>query len=206
MTHDDPVPISSLEHYCYCPRQSAMILIDHDWLDNRATTRGSLGHRRADTPGHKTGRGRNVVRAVPLWSTRWRLTGRADTVEIDTDGNLHPVEYKIGHPHGDTAHVQVCAQALCLEEMTGTDVTTGAIWYAGPRRRVDVIFDDTLRRRTIGVIEAVHEMKQAGRLPTAVNDHRCTTCQLEPRCLPSVSGGTQRVANYIRRELYECRS
>lgn len=203
---NDPVPISALEHYCYCPRQAAMILVDGDWVDNRATTKGHLGHRRADSPGAKVGRGRRVVRAVALWSQHWGLTGRADAIEIDDMGLVIPVEYKIGFQHGDAAHVQVCAQAFCIEEMTGQAVSHGAIWFAGPRRRVTFELDEDLRRRTADVIAAVRRLRDESRLPEPANDTRCDSCQLWARCLPHIVAERERVDRYLDQVVFECRS
>lgn len=119
MTTEPVIALSALEHHVYCPRQCALIHVDGLWIDSEHTVRGDLGHRRADSGEHKQERGRLVLRAVPLWSEQLGLTGRADVVELHSDGSLVPVEYKIGRRHGDAAHVQLCAQALCLEEMTG---------------------------------------------------------------------------------------
>jgi CRISPR-associated exonuclease Cas4 len=201
-----PIPISALEHFCYCPRQAALILVDGEWVDNGATTRGALGHLRVDTPGSRLERGRVVARAVALWSEHFGLIGRADAVEIGPDGNLVPVEYKIGVRHGDAAHVQVCAQALCLEEMTGRSVEWAALWFSGPRQRVAVRVDAELRNRTIDVIEQVRDLESRRALPRPVDDQRCDTCQLYDRCLPSVCSRSRLAARYLDQEVFGCSS
>lgn len=116
MTVEPVVAISAIEHYVYCPRQCALIHVDGVWSDNAHTVRGERGHRRADTFATRSERGVRVVRAVPLWSETLGLTGRADAVELHADDSIVPVEYKIGSRHGDAAHLQLAAQALCLEE------------------------------------------------------------------------------------------
>ncbi len=184
MTPEPVVPLAALEHYVYCPRQCALIHVDGVWSDNVHTVRGCLGHRRADSGVQRVERSRRVVRAVPLWSERLGLTGRADAVEFDQEGHACPVEYKIGTRHREAAHVQLCAQALCLEEMLGSPVPIGFLWFAGPRRRVPVHVNDQLRDQTLDLIEQVRATLIAPTLPVAVNDARRRECQLLGHCLP----------------------
>lgn len=192
------VQISALEHLEYCPRQCALIHVDGVWSDNVHVVRGGHGHRRVDGGEHRTERGRRVLRSVPLWSEHLGLTGRADAVEVHDDGRIVPVEYKIGRRHGFAAHVQLTAQALCLEEMTGRHVPTGALWFSAVRRREEVGIDDRLRRRTVAAIDEVRAVFAASRLPAAPNDQRCTECQLLGHCLPGVVADPRAVAAYVR--------
>ncbi len=198
----DPIPISALEHYMYCPRQCALILVDQVWVESAHTARGSLGHRRVDTGEHRTERGRLVLRGVSLWSERLGLTGRADAVELLADGSFVPVEYKIGRRHGVAAHVQLCAQALCLEEMTGTVVGKGAIWFSGPRRRLAVAIDGALRVQTLAAIEKVRKLLDSDHLPAAPDDERCPSCQLVGHCLPGVVSQPEVVERYLREVVF----
>ncbi|MGH9069731.1 MAG: CRISPR-associated protein Cas4 [Acidimicrobiales bacterium] len=193
-----PIRISALEHHQYCPRQCVLIHNDGVWFDNVHTVRGELGHRRADGGGYRTERGRTVVRAVPLWSEEHGLTGRADTVELTTSGGIVPVEYKIGTPHGVAAHLQLCAQALCLEEMTHETITEGAIWFSGPRRRFRVCLDSALRSQTIEAIDQIRRNFSEEALPSAPNDSRCGECQLIGHCLPGLVAQPNRVDNYVK--------
>lgn len=199
------VPISALEHHRYCPRQCALIHVDGLWIDNEHTVRGVAGHHRADSGAHRRERGRQVLRAIPLWSESLGLSGRADVVEISTDGSPIPVEYKVGTRHGDAAHVQLCAQALCLEEMTGRPVIEGFLWLAASRRRLRVDFDAELRGRTLSTIEEVRAWMKADRLPPPVNDARCRQCQLLDHCQPELCANPQRVRAYLA-EIVECAS
>jgi CRISPR-associated exonuclease Cas4 len=200
------VPLSALEHFAYCPRQCALIHVDGVWSDNVHTVKGSYGHRRADAPGQRTERERLVVRALPLWSERLGLAGRADAVEFHEDGSAYPVEYKMGVPHGDAAHVQLCAQALCLEEMLERPVDRGFLWFSGPRRRVEVPLDAELRNRTLSLIEQVRATLGASSLPHPVNDARCQECQLLGHCLPGVCAHPAAAARYVAREVFGCES
>lgn len=179
------IRISALEHYEYCPRQAGLIEVEQQWMDNRHTIRGSAAHRRVDTDRSRVERGRRVLRGLPIWSERHGLVGRADVVEV-TESTLIPVEYKSGRPQGRTAIVQLCAQALCLEEMFGVDVPQGRLWYSDSRRRIAVDLTDDLRTHTLDVMAAVRWMQESGELPPAENDGRCVNCQLEPRCIPNV--------------------
>lgn len=198
------VPLSALEHHLYCPRQCSLIHVDGMWLENRATVAGSRAHRRVDTPGDRREGSRRVFRAVPLYSDRFGLTGRADGVELHDDGAIAPVEHKAGVRHGRAADVQLCAQALCLEEMFAQPVPLGYIWYGGTRRRETVLLDAALRALTLSVINEVRSNMVTGVLPPPVADERCTECQLEAVCMPHVVVRPDAVARYVEREVFQC--
>lgn len=206
MNDDPPLPLSALEHHLYCPRQAALIHVDGVWVDNPATVRGSHGHRRADTAPPRTERGRLVLRGVPLWSERLNLTGRADTIELHPDGSIVPVEYKIGHRHGLTGDVQLCAQALCLEEMIGIPVPYGYLWYAATRRRRRVTFESALRSATLTAISEARQWLAAQHLPPAVDDERCPACQLRDHCQPELAAHPELVDRYLDQVVFTCDS
>ena len=197
------VPISAIEHYEYCARQCALIHVDGVWSDNQHTVRGERDHRRVDSGAHRQERGALVLRAIPLWSEVHGLSGRADAVEVSR-GAVRPVEYKAGTRHGRAADLQVCAQALCLEEMLGLEVPHGFVWYGATRRRSRVDFTAILRDDVLAVIESIRAQMTSGRLPAAPNDARCPECQLLHHCLPEVSDGRDRVTGFIRREVFRC--
>lgn len=191
------VRISALEHYEYCPRQCALIHVDGLWADNQHTARGGRFHRRVDAGRSSRSGPVRTLRGIELWSDRYDLIGRADAVEVDDD-SVVPVEYKAGTRHGMTAKVQLCAEALCLEEMLGIAVTTGAIWYGAHRRRDRVAIDAELRAITINTIEAVASLAEEPRLPPPVNDRRCRECQLIGFCLPTETDGPpDRASTYL---------
>lgn len=200
------VLISALEHHAFCPRQCALIHVDGVWQENPHTVRGSFGHRRVDTGPHRKERGVTMLRAIPLWSEKLGLSGRADAIELLPDGSMAPIEYKIGRPHGRSADIQLCAQALCLEEMMERPVTAGAVWYATLRRRQEVEIDEDLRALTFQAIIAVRELLMASQLPPAVDDSRCLQCQLLDHCLPSVSAHPGRVRRYVKDSVLACGS
>lgn len=206
MNPEPVVAISAIEHWAYCPRQCALIHVDGIWADNEHTVRGTRGHRRADTPGGRQERGQLVLRAVPLWSERLGLSGRGDAIHVGPDGSLAPVEYKTGGRHGDAAHLQVCAQALCLEEMTGSVVPVAYLWFSGPKQRVPVALDAALRQRTEDVIHAIRRAMAGSLLPPPVNDERCGECQLLGHCLPNLVAHPVALSTYLEREVFGCAS
>lgn len=204
MTGRPEVPISALEHHAYCPRQCALIHVDGVWMENAHTVLGRHRHHRVDSAPSRSERGRLVLRGVRLYSEGYGLTGRADAVELLHDGAIIPVEYKGGVRHGDAADIQLCAQALCLEEMTGAEITRGYVWYMSPRRRMRVEFDVALRETTVRTIQAVRTTLRDGTLPGPVADERCAECQLEPVCLPHVVLEAHRVRRFVEEEVLGC--
>ena len=195
---DDPVMISALEHWNYCPRQCALIHLEQTFDENLYTLRGNALHARVDEPTSEEIQGVRVERAVPLWSKSLGLIGKSDVVEFHGD-TPYPVEYKHGprreHEHDD---LQVCAQALCLEEMIGKAVPRGAIYHHSSRRRREVIFDESLRHGVEEAVLAIGTMLAERVLPPPVNDKRCEHCSLKESCLPSVIGEQDRAKRLVR--------
>jgi CRISPR-associated exonuclease Cas4 len=190
---DDLVFISALQHYLYCPRQCALIHVEQTFEENLFTLRGQRVHERVDVPDVETVAEVRVERALPLWSKRLGLTGIADVVEFASDGTPYPVEYKSGpRKPRDADDLQLCAQAVCLEEMFGCSVPAGAIFHAASKRRREVRFDDSLRALVAETTQAVRALLVNKRLPPPVADARCTDCSLIDACLPhALQGFTQ---------------
>ncbi|MBX3578522.1 MAG: CRISPR-associated protein Cas4 [Rhizobiaceae bacterium] len=186
----DPIPLSALQHAVYCLRQAALIHIERVWADNRFTAEGHVLHAVADKGGSRRARGLRRVMALPLASKRLNLAGTADMVEfhpIAGGGETpYPVEYKRGKPklhHAD--EVQLCAQALCLEEMTGAAVPEGALFYAETKRRLAVPFDAELRHLTEETAAAMAEIVANGVTPPpTTRRERCRACSLLEQCRP----------------------
>ncbi len=179
------VMISALQHYSYCPRQCALIHVEQVFDENLYTLRGKRVHERADDPESALEVGVRVERGLALFSERLGLVGKADVVEISQDGTPYPVEYKSG-PRRGSKHddVQLCAQAMCLEEMMGCGVPRGAIYHYASRRRREVVFDGDLRSLTEETVRAVRRMLLAGSVPPPVADARCPKCSLFDACMP----------------------
>ena len=203
MNVEPVIQISAIEHFAYCPRQCALIHCDGVWSDNEHTVRGVRAHRRVDGGRHRVERGRKVLRGIPLWSETLGLSGRADAVEI-ADDFVSPVEYKAGVRHGDAADLQLCAQALCLEEMLEVRIPCGYVWYGKPRRRECVEFTTELRGKVSRTIEAIRAQLLSGTLPEAINDERCGSCQLQHHCLPQLSNSPRKITRYLEKVVFGC--
>lgn len=187
-TERERVLISALNQYVFCPRRCALMHVEGIWSDNAHTAQGSLLHSRTDEPGYETEGDVTVLRAVPLYSTRYGLAGKADIVEL-RKGEPLPVEYKKGKRRKfDNDDVQLCAQAFCLEEMFMCEVPLGYIYHAASRRRREVLFDWRLREETIRTIESVRTLIAERRVPQAVLMPRCDGCSLRGACMPEITG------------------
>jgi len=182
---EEYVLISALQHYAYCPRQYALIHIEQTFEENLYTLRGQRVHQRVNIPEDELIEGVRVERALPLWSHHLGLTGVADVVEFQADGTPYPVEYKSGSRKvRDADNIQLCAQALCLEEMLDRPVLKGAIYHYASKRRREVFLDEALRSRVVAIIHKVRNLLKAKQLPTPVADARCQDCSLIDACMP----------------------
>lgn len=194
----DLVMISALEHYSYCPRQCALIHVEQTFDENLYTLRGRAVHERVDEPVCEFQEGVRIERALSLWSKRLGLIGKADVVEFH-GVTPYPVEYKHGskreREHDD---LQLCAQAICLEEMTGKPVPRGAIYYHSSRRRREVEFSEALRGEVEASTNEIRKMLSEKALPPPVNDHRCRRCSLQESCMPAAVGEKNRAAALLR--------
>lgn len=186
---NDPIPLSALQHAVYCLRQAALIHLERLWAENRFTAEGDVLHAVADKGGSRRARGVRRVLALPLACRRLNLAGTADLVEFipGPDGETaFPVEYKRGKPKLHRAdEVQLCAQALCLEEMTGRPVPQGALFYAQTRRRVIIPFDADLRALTEATAADLAQVLDSGVTPPPTpHKSRCRACSLLELCRP----------------------
>ena len=179
--------ISALEHYSYCPRQCALIHVEQVFDENLYTLRGRRVHERAHEPDSALEGGVRVERGMPLFSERLGLVGKADVVEFQPGETPYPVEYKSG-PRRRNRHddIQICTQAMCLEEMLGGDVPRGAVYHFSSKRRREVVFDQELRSLTEETIREVRHMLVTAAVPPPVADARCPKCSLFDACMPIV--------------------
>lgn len=188
---DNPIPISALQHAVYCLRQAALIHIERVWSENRFTAEGRLLHEVAHEAGSRKSRGVRRLTALPIACHRLSIAGVADVVEFRAgpDGETaFPIEYKRGGPNLHRAdEVQLCAQALCLEEMIGRSVLEGALFYGETKRRVIVRFDTELRKLTESTAIAFGALLEEARTPPPVwKASRCRACSLTELCKPKV--------------------
>jgi CRISPR-associated exonuclease Cas4 len=185
----ESIPISALQHAVYCMRQAALIHLERMWAENRFTAEGHVMHIASDNPGTRKIRGVRRETALPIASRRLGISGVADLVESHAGPNgevPYPVELKRGRPKRHRAdEVQLCAQALCLEEMTGLAVPEGALFYGETKRRVLVLFDTELRRLTEQTIAELNKIFESRETPKAVyKASLCRACSLLELCRP----------------------
>lgn len=187
------IPLSALQHYAFCPRQCALIHNEQAWAENWLTAQGQVLHQRVDRGEPETRKGIRFERGVQVSAEQIGLTGKLDLVEVElASGEMKPVEYKRGKPKLDNwDKVQLCAQALCLEEMTGKPVTEGALWYWQTRHRENVPITDSLRDETRAVVEAVRTLFSSGHTPKAKYEKKCNACSLLDLCNPRLLASDQ---------------
>lgn len=212
-SEDELLPLSGLSHLSFCERRWALIHVESVWEDNQFTAEGDHLHQRAHSGDVETRPGVLVRRTLPLHSFRLGLSGQADIVEFhpsDSEisiqlagrkGNWQvlPVEYKRSRDKaGSIAYrIQLCAQAICLEEMLHTNVPEGAIYDASARRRQEVRFDPSVRNEVMRLAEQMHSLFKAGITPAAVLKRACRNCSLINYCLPSALASAPSVSKYL---------
>lgn len=209
---DDLLPISALQHLVFCERQAALIHVERLWADDARTVEGHHLHERTDSGGRETRGEVRIARHLPLRSLRLGLAGIADVVEFHRlpDGagtgaflpglagrwGPFPVEYKRGRPKRHRAdEIQLCAQALCLEEMLGAAIERGALFYGTTRRRLDVVLDAELRSATADAAARFRAIVASGRTPKARYEKKCDSCSLLRLCRPELL--SRRTARYV---------
>ncbi|MEI6647167.1 MAG: CRISPR-associated protein Cas4 [bacterium] len=214
------LPLSAVSQYAYCPRRFALIHIEQLWADNIHTAVGNVLHEKVHS-GACESRGETLIlRSLRLRSLHLGISGITDVVEMirtpPSEGGVRipscentwlplPVEYKKGaaknhHPY----EIQLCAQALCLEEMLGCHIKVGALFYGETRRRCEVLFDEVLRQQTETVCHRLHELMKAGLTPPAIYDKgKCTHCSLLELCLPQSVGKERSAQRWLDRQIEE---
>ena len=222
---DSPVMLSALQHYLFCPRQCALIHVEGLWSENYHTASGRAMHARVDEKGHETRRDIHLATSLRLVSNRLGVMGVADMVEFhkidapkDVEGRNvgavltgrsgfwkpFPVEYKRGEPKSHRAdEVQLCAQGLCIEEMLGVFISSGALFYGETRRRMEVKFDDELRNLTVSVIQKVHGLVQSGETPPPIYTKGCKACSLYEVCRPEDFSERDSARRWINNQIAE---
>lgn len=179
------IPLSALQHFLFCPRQCALIHVEQLWAENEATAEGRVLHERADSGQSDRRRGVRVLRSLTLRSFALGVMGKADVVEMHNQ-IPYPVEYKRGQPKAHRAdEVQLCAQALCLEEMFNHPVPQGALFYGATRRRLEVVFDEALRDLTQDVARQTRALLASEQTPPPVTKSGCKQCSLQNLCMPA---------------------
>lgn len=183
------VNISALQHFAFCQRQCALIHLEQVWQENYLTAHGRQLHERVDNGEPETRKGVRFERGVVVSAPQLGLTGKLDLLEHHKASNQYiPVEYKRGKPKAsDIDKVQLCAQALCIEEMLTVEVKLGALWYWQTRKRIDVEFDNQLRTQTKALITQVLQLFANGQTPAPTIGKHCKACSLIEICQPDLT-------------------
>ncbi|MDD3932565.1 MAG: CRISPR-associated protein Cas4 [Methanoculleus sp.] len=216
-TDEELLALSGIQHFCFCRRQWALIHVERQWEENQRTTEGRLVHQRVDDPFFTESRGDVVIsRAFPLISYTLGLYGVADVIEYirSEDGvplpgreglwTMRPVEYKRGKPKIDERdEVQLCAQAICLEEMFGVHIGRGDFYYNEVRRRVPLLLSAGLRDRVCSLSEEMHDLFAKGITPPADASRKCNLCSLQNVCVPKLTKKNLSVRGYVRKHVKE---
>lgn len=214
--YDDFLPISALQHLAFCQRQCALIHIECQWQENVLTARGRLEHERVDQGYKECRRGKKQISGLLIRSEQLRLQGKLDVLELDLvdakgvnnltplglkgEWRAFPVEFKHGEPkENDCDRIQLCAQALCLEEMFFLSIESASLFYQRIKRREDVLLDQMLRQKTIQAANALYDLYQSGRTPMPVYSAKCRSCSLLEICLPKRMALSK---NHYRRMLF----
>lgn len=218
---DSLLLLSGIQHFAFCPRQWALIHVEQQWQENVRTFEGRSLHERADDPFFTESRGAmQVCRSLPLVSFTLGLYGMADVVEfhlspaktpatVELAGKKgywlpYPVEYKRGKPKPDDRDaVQLCAQAICLEEMLGVSIAEGSLFYGQTRRRQIVPLDISLRKRVSELAEDMHFLFEQGTTPQPQKNRACAECSLVELCLPRIEHRQHKVDDYIKNNITE---
>lgn len=202
---DDLLPLSGIQHFAFCERQWGLIHIENQWVDNLRTVEGKILHQRADDPYFTETRGDvKILRSVPLMSKTLGLYGVADVIELQqvhkgkSCVNYSIVEYKRGKPKTDDRdEVQLCAQAICLEEMLSVSLDYGYLYYGETKHRHRVEFDEELRSRVRELAKRMHQLFKGGTTPVPVKDKRCKDCSMAGICLPELASGNMKIKIYF---------
>lgn len=206
-SEDDFLQLSALQHFVFCERQCALIHIEQAWSENVLTAEGKIMHENVHEERAENIAGIRIVCGMPLHSFELGLSGKADMVEFhktkDYDkGVAFPVEYKHGKPKTDDSDkIQLCAQALCLEEMMKIKIPRGALFYGRTRRRFNVVFDDVLRQKTKETAMKLHTFIEEGKTPAPVYSLKCKSCSFVNECLPKALSKNISVKKYLIKEI-----
>ena len=207
-TQDDLLPLSGLQHLLFCERQCALIHVEQAWAENRLTAEGRIMHDRVHNTDKESRGDVRIEYGVPLRSLKLGLIAKADVVEFRRKRSSgketaeiwvpFPVEYKHGKPKKDNSDkVQLCAQAMCLEEMLDVEIPEGAIFYGKTRHRQGVVFDRALRRETEETAERFHSLVESGKTPDPVYAKRCDSCSVYEICLPRTVEKKRSINRYL---------
>lgn len=199
------IALSALQHWLFCPRQCALIHLEQVWAENRFTAEGRVLHERAHEGSDESRPGVRITRTLPVRSSQLGLSGQCDIVEFHKNGSVVPVEYKRGKPKSHRAdEVQLCAQAICLEEMLSVPIERGYLFYGQRKRRTEVVFDSSLRALVERLARELHHLFEDRQTPAAIYEsHKCDACSLIHLCQPRAFDRKRGVAAWFTAALVQ---
>lgn len=202
-TEDALLPISALQHILYCSRQCALIHLEQAWAENRFTAEGNQMHTRAHDAPDESRPGIRITHSLPVSSRTIGISGQCDVVEFHQDGTIIPIEYKRGKPKAHSAdEVQLCAQAICMEEMLGVQISEAFLFYGKRKRRTPIVINTALRNLTISTAEQLHILINERITPDATyNPQKCDACSLMHICLPNALRLKRGATSWLRQQL-----
>ncbi len=201
-SESDYLLLSGLQHLRFCPRQCALIHIEQEWTENFFTASGSFHHEKVHGGIGESRKSVKTERNLEIASSTLGLSGRTDAVEFYPDGRIIPVEYKHGAPKDNSCdEIQLCAQAICLEEMLNCTITEGALFYFKIRKRIPIEFTVQLRNETQELADLFHVFCNSGITPQAVYSRKCESCSFINSCFPDTAGRKKSVQNYLHRRI-----
>ncbi|MFV0338259.1 MAG: CRISPR-associated protein Cas4 [Chthoniobacterales bacterium] len=197
------LPISALQHLLFCERQCALIHLERVWAENQFTAEGQLLHKKAHSDEHESRPSIRITRSLPISSEQLGIFGQCDIVEFHKDGKIIPIEYKRGKPKSHRAdEVQLCAQALCLEEMLSVKIPQAFLFYGKNKRRTHVALDEKLRTLTQDTIQNLHTLIDSKKTPPAHYETRkCDACSLIDHCQPQAFHLKRSTASWFLKQL-----
>ena len=201
-TEGDYLHLNGIQHLRFCERQCALIYVEQLWSENFFTASGRAQHEKVHGGGGESRKAVRTERNLKIASSLLGVTGCTDAVEFYSDGKIIPVEYKHGEPKEDTCdEVQLCAQAICLEEMLHCRIDEGALFYFKIRKRVSVSITDELRSETVSLANRFHQLVENGETPAAEYRRKCESCSFIDECFPDSAGRNKSVDSYIKRRM-----
>jgi len=201
-TESELLPISALQHIVFCERQCALIHLEQVWIENQFTAEGRLLHERTHSQESENRRKKHTERGMPIRSLELGISGMADIIEYNENNMPYPIEYKRGRPKvKNMDEIQLCAEAMCIEEMIGVRLNEGALFYGKTRRRKTIIFNDELRTQTKNAAKRLHELISKGTTPSPIYTQKCRRCSFYDLCKPKFFSKKHNVEQYIKRML-----
>ncbi len=217
MDDDRYIPLSYISQFNYCKRRAGLLMLEQQWNDSTDTIKGSAEHRNVHKSGIEYREGKCLITELQVFSKRMGLSGKCDAIEavpcingvkipfIEEKSFLFPIEYKHGKLRNEKEYeLQLCAQAICLEEMYSTSITSGAIFYINSHRRKEIVFDESMRISVEETVSSLSEMLNSKQVPKAEHSAKCVRCSLKDICMPEITYSVRDYMKSIKKEMRRC--